>query len=142
MPLSGLAVTLRPPTGAEDLLLAEAGATMPRCAAAGRAAGRRRGRTSTGARCAVIDLDALVLRLRQALIGDRVSRRRLRRARCGGRIDMSFSIDDYLAPSPAAPRPPKGAAGAVRRPDDARLVPAERAGRRRNARFRLPTLTT
>jgi hypothetical protein len=67
---------------------------------------------------AVTDLDALVLRLRQALLGDRLQAELLCRAPgCGQRIDLSFGIDAYLAH-----HTPRAASGRVRgwsvRPSD------------------------
>ncbi|MBN9508198.1 MAG: hypothetical protein J0I21_03675 [Alphaproteobacteria bacterium] len=97
LPVSGLEVRLRPPTGREDLLLAEADAPD---AALALTLARRLGRVEGGAWGALpaCDLDALVLRLRQMLIGDRVLADVTCRAPgCGSRIDISFSIISYLA---------------------------------------------
>jgi hypothetical protein len=97
LPVSGAEVRMRPPTGREDLLLAEAEAPD---AALALALAQRLGRAEGiewGA-LAVSDLDALVLRLRQALIGDRVRADvTCHAAGCGCRIDISFGINAYLA---------------------------------------------
>jgi hypothetical protein len=95
-PLSGIAVTLREPTGAEDLLLADCRADDPalvlrlveRLAHAG-------ADIDWGAQ-PVFDIDTLIMRLRLLVIGDRV-RSHVACTGCGGRVELSFGIATYLA---------------------------------------------
>jgi hypothetical protein len=97
LPVSGIQVALRQPTGTDDLLLAEANIDDPALVLA---IARRLGQAEPStdwAQLTVSDLDALVLRLRQALYGDRIVAETLCRApRCGSRIDISFAIEAYL----------------------------------------------
>lgn len=105
LPVSGIEVRLHPPTGREDLLLAEADAPD---AALALTLARRLARAegiAWGALSAC-DLDAFVLRLRQALIGDRVLADVTCGAPgCGSRIDISFDVTSYLAHHRPLPAP-------------------------------------
>ena len=98
LPISGALVCLAEPTGAEDLALAEAADGDPALALL---LAERLGRDPAGAALAwralsVGDLDAFVLRLRQALLGDRIITD-LRCPSCAARFDVSFSVATYLA---------------------------------------------
>lgn len=112
LPVSGRWVAMRHPGGAEDLLLAEAARTPGGDAAVALALAGRLGRAVEGDRLdvedlTVTDLDCLVLRLRQALIGDRIRADMACPARgCGRRLDMDFSIEEFL--DHHAPRTPRG----------------------------------
>jgi hypothetical protein len=103
LPVSGLTVALRPPTGSDDLLLAEAPRTAGGDAALALALAGRLVRAVDGpppnwGGLSVTDLDALILRLRQQLVGDRVLADLPCPAEgCGERIDIAFSIDEFLA---------------------------------------------
>jgi hypothetical protein len=103
LPVSGRFVALRSPSGAEDLLLAEAARTPSGDAAlavalAGRLARAVDGEPLHWGSLTVTDLDALVLRLRQSLIGDRIQADvACPASECGQRIDIAFSIADFLA---------------------------------------------
>ena len=109
LPISGAAVWLAEPTGAEDLALAEA---ADGDAALALLLAERLGRDPRGGAIgwralSVGDLDAFVLRLRQALLGDRIIAD-LRCPSCAARFDISFSVASYLAhhrPRRAAARP-------------------------------------
>src|SRR6266853_964065 len=107
LPVGGRVVALRHPTGSEDLLLLEATGddTEMALALAGRLAQPVGGGVLDWTESTVSDLDALILRLRQAVIGDRVRADvACRAAGCGKRIDISFGIRDYLAHrAPARP---------------------------------------
>lgn len=137
-PLSGLAVTLREPTGAEDLLLAEFRGDDPRlvlrlvqCLAKAVA-------DVNWGEQAVFDIDTLILRLRQAVVGDRVTSH-VACAGCGGRVELSFGIETYLAHHRPHEGPLKKRNWGASEPDEAgwrRLTGAEGA----QPRFRLPTL--
>lgn len=98
LPVSGIQIALRQPTGTDDLLLAEANIDDPALVLA---IAQRLGQAEPGvdwARLTVSDLDALVLRLRQALYGDRIVADTVCRAPpCGSRIDISFAIEAYLS---------------------------------------------
>jgi len=100
LPVSGHLVVLRHPTGAEDLLLLEASGdeTELALALADQLAQPTSGATFDWRELTVSDLEALILRLRQAVIGDRVRADvACQSAGCGRRIDISFSVNDYLA---------------------------------------------
>lgn len=107
LPVSGVDVELRLPAGAEDLLLVEGGVLDIRLAIA---VLERLTRELDGApvdprALPITELDVLLLRLRQHLIGDAVSAEaRCSAAECGARVDISFSIAAYLAHhTPAGP---------------------------------------
>ncbi len=99
LPISGRFVDIRHPTGREEMLLLEMPAASVELAVA---LAQRLGRPADGSDIAwrelpVTDLDAFILRLRQALIGDRiVADIRCRAPDCGSRIDIAFSIAAYL----------------------------------------------
>jgi hypothetical protein len=103
LPVSGRMVALRPPSGEEDLLLAEAARTARGDAElavvlAERLAGAVDGEPLDWGSLAITDLDATVLRLRQALLGDRIrSDIGCQAPTCGTRIDIDFGIEDFLA---------------------------------------------
>jgi hypothetical protein len=140
-PLSGVAVTLREPTGADDLLLAECrsddSGMVKRLI-------ERLAHPATdidwGAQ-AVFDIDTIILRLRQALLGDPVSSH-VACSGCGGRVTLSFGIATYLAHH----RPRQGSLtrrGWTASPPDytgwGRLASGAQ-GADAQTRFRLPTL--
>lgn len=100
LPLSGLEVELRHPTGADDLLLIESPPADLRIAVTLMS---RLGAGIDGAAIAwggltVAELNAVILQLRQALIGDRIATETVCQAKgCGRRIDVTFSISEYLS---------------------------------------------
>jgi hypothetical protein len=103
LPVSRRVLALRQPSGADDLLLVEA-ARSPRgdavlaCALATRLARAVEGDTPDWGNLSVTDLDAFVLRLRQALIGDRIrADLACPAAGCHRRIDIDFSVEAFLA---------------------------------------------
>ena len=139
LPVSGRVAVLRPPCGADDLLLLEAARTPAGDAALALALARRLARAAEGEplhwdALPVTDLDALVLRLRQMLVGDRVRADVACPAGgCGRRIDIAFGIDDFLAHH--APEPGAWSTEPDDEPGWFRLVePAE------GVRFRLPAV--
>jgi hypothetical protein len=100
LPISGRALALRHPTGVEDMLLVETaqGDTGLALDLATRLARADNGEPLDWSRLPVTDLDAVVLGLRRALLGDRiVADVTCRTEGCGTRIDMSFMIGDYVA---------------------------------------------
>ena len=108
LPISGLQVELRSPTGAEDLLLAEAtdlGVPLALTLAARLARGPA-GEEIDWERLPVPDLDAFFLMLRERQLGDRVRAEAVCPAEgCGERIDIAFRVVDYLDHSrPVRPR--------------------------------------
>jgi len=139
LPVSRRVVVLRPPRGSEDLLLLEAARTPAGDAALALALARRLARAAEAEPLdwndlPVTDLDALVMRLRQLLIGDRIRADVACPAiGCGRRIDLAFGIEDFLAhhgPEPAKwPTEPDDEPGWFR--------PIESAER---VSFRLPTV--
>lgn len=147
LPVSGHRVALRQPTGAEDLLLAEAPEADVALAVelAWRLARPAGGGALDPEALCVTDLDVLILRLRQALAGNRIIADVFCRAEgCGSRIDISFTVEDYLAHHlPAKPvrlrqwslAPAAGQSGWYAL---ARRSPASAAGNE-SVLFRLPT---
>jgi hypothetical protein len=98
LPVSGTSVALRQPTGAEDLLLAEANIDDPAIALTIARRLVRADRKVDWDTLTPTDLDVLLLQLRKALIGNRiVAEVTCRAAGCGSRIDMSFEVEAYLA---------------------------------------------
>jgi hypothetical protein len=135
-PLSGLTIALREPTGADDLLLAEYRGDDPRLVL--RLVERVADADVDWGELAVFDIDTLILRLRQVVIGDRVSSH-VTCADCGGQAELSFGIETYLTHH----RPHEGALQKrnwrVSGPDDAGWHRLTGAGGIQ-PRFRLPTL--
>jgi hypothetical protein len=101
--VSDRVVVLHHPSGAEDLLMLEAARTPSGDAWLALTLAERLTRTVEGAPIAwadlpASDLDATILRLRQALISDRVRSDVACPARdCRQRIDIDFRIEEYLA---------------------------------------------
>ena len=97
LPVSGHRVCVRQPTGVEDLLLADSPIEDPQLTLAL----VRRLAWSDGdldwAALPVVDIDALILRLRQCVIGDHISTSVLCGVTsCESRVEFSFRIDGYL----------------------------------------------
>jgi hypothetical protein len=147
LPVSGLKVVLREPTGEQDLLLLEApdddAAALALAESLARAGD---GRPVDWLGLAPSDLDTLVLRVRQMRLGDRVlSPMTCGHAGCASRVDITFSIEAYLdfhRPKPAAGRSWRVAADpgqpAWFRIEDVHSPAGEAPVR--EARFRLPTM--
>ncbi len=99
LPVAGLDVALRPPVGAEDVMLVEVGSLDMRLALAllGRVARRVDGAALDVAALPITDIDVLLLRLRQRLIGDMIlAEGSCPAPDCRTRVDVSFSIAAYL----------------------------------------------
>lgn len=95
LPVSGRRVALRQPTGRDEMLLLEARGAEPARAIA--FATRLACDGTDAASLPVPDLDALLLRLRQALVGDRLLTETACPARgCRARVDISFGIEAFL----------------------------------------------
>jgi hypothetical protein len=135
LPVSRRAVALRQPTGRDEMLLLEAGGPEP-----GRAiafADALACEPLDAAALPVPDLDALLLRLRQVLIGNRVVMEcTCPAASCRARVDIAFGITDYLAHhAPGKPRQGRWRCTPCKEPPgwfELRNGPAA-------VRFRLPT---
>jgi hypothetical protein len=132
LPVSQAAVVIRPPSGAEELLILEGAATQVALAVAllSRLAHGADGRAIDWHELSATDLDAALLRLRQAVFGDTIRASvTCPAAQCRKPIDIGFGISGYLEHH--SPRPPRGA------------QPAEEAGWMRlrggAVSFRLPT---
>jgi hypothetical protein len=117
LPVAGLDVVLRPLAGAEDILLVEAGPLDMALAVEllGRVACGAGGAALDAPALSISDVDVLLLRLRQRLLGDVVSAEGTCPADdCGARVDVTFSIAAYLEHHlPAVPEgvAPAGEAG-------------------------------
>jgi hypothetical protein len=138
LPVSGVRATVQAPTGAEELLLAEGRPSDPALALALVRRIARADDPMDWGMLPVHDIDTLIVRLRQAQIGDHVMTDiACTRPGCGQRVDMSFGLGDYLMHN--RPRQPRGrswraepcadAAGWFQLAGDAGAVP-----------FRLPTI--
>jgi hypothetical protein len=142
LPVSGTAVALRQPTGAEDVLLAEYRVEDPALALV---LAERLGQADPvvdWAALPVHDIDTLIVRLRQAVVGNRViAEIACTSPSCGQRVDMSFGIDAYLAHQ----RPRHGQVHRrywrAERSTDAADWYVLYARDADDVRFRLPTLT-
>jgi hypothetical protein len=107
LPVASVNVVLRLPAGAEDLLLLEAGRPDLRVALAlfERLVEGLDGAPLVGADLPLGDVDVLLLRLRQEVVGDLVRADTFCPA-CHTRVDIAFSIQDYLAHhEPGGPPP-------------------------------------
>jgi hypothetical protein len=100
LPVSGIEVILRPPTGAEDMLLVEAPVydTAFALEFIARLASSVNGVAVEWATLCVTDLDALLLLLRHMIFGDLIRTDIVCPTEgCGKRIDIAFRIREYLA---------------------------------------------
>lgn len=107
LPVAGLDVVVRTPTGSEDLLLLEAGPPGFGVALAflRRVVTRLDGEAIEWERIAVTDIDVLLLKLRQRVLGDRVrADLRCPAPGCHSRVDIAFSVEEYI--DHHRPRPP------------------------------------
>jgi hypothetical protein len=139
LPVSGLRVGLRELTGREELLLAERPAEDPSLvlALAGRL-GQAEGECDWAA-LPVHDASVLIARLRQAVVGDRITADIIcRAAGCGQRVDLSFSLERYLAHH--RPRAARGRGWAAAPCADAPGWNALHGPAGETVRFRIPTL--
>jgi hypothetical protein len=109
LPVSGLALAVREPTGRDELYVVES-ALPPRPAFLGlarRVASTADGRPVDWPALPATDLDAAALLIRQAWIGDAIETDvRCPQAGCQDRIDVSFRVSDYLEHH--RPRRPRG----------------------------------
>jgi hypothetical protein len=100
LPVSGLQIAIRQPTGAEDVLLQE---VQPGNAALaleliGRLVRAVDEAPANWRDLPVSDLEALLLMIRQAVVGDTISTDTCCPAPgCGARVDVAFGIGKYLA---------------------------------------------
>lgn len=100
LPVAEMRVVLRSPAGTEDLLLLEAGQPDLRVALAllERLVAGLDGAAVDGASLPITDVDALLLELRRRVVGDLVrADTRCTAPACRARVDLSFSIGEYLA---------------------------------------------
>jgi len=96
LPVSRRRVTLRQPTGLDEMLLLELHGSEPAQAIA--FANRLACDDMDAATLPVSDLDTLLLRLRQALVGDRMlAETSCHAPGCGARVDVAFGIESFLA---------------------------------------------
>src|SRR5579863_4474386 len=112
LPVSGLPVTLRQPTGDDDLVLRESRLTPRELARtlAARLAQTVDGEPLDPDSLAVTDFQALLLRIRRAVAGDLIQAEVTCGAgECGARVDIAFRISEYLDSRPA--RQPRGVEG-------------------------------
>ncbi len=109
LPVSGIDVRLRRPTGVEDVFLREASFGGPALALAliTRLASVAGGPDVDWELLPVTDVEALLLALRQMLFGDRITTDMpCPVEECGARMDVTFNIGDYLEHH--RPRLPRG----------------------------------
>lgn len=98
LPVSGVALALRQPTGAEDLLLTEHRIEDPLLALALVERLAQADGAVEWADLPLHDVDVLIARLRRAVVGDRVvAELDCDEPSCGQRVDLSFGIDAWLA---------------------------------------------
>jgi hypothetical protein len=100
LPVSGIDVVVHLPTGAEDVLLVEAGPPGLGVAIAllDRLVARIDGGAIEWSTLTPTDIDVLLLLVRRGVIGDAViATARCAGPACGARVDISFSIAAYLA---------------------------------------------
>jgi len=100
LPVSGLELTLRQPTGVEDLLLLETPLAAPDLALTliAQLVQTVNHTSSDWGDLSVSDFEFLLLSLRQMQCGDWIRTDTVcRGAECGRRVDVSFQIQDYFA---------------------------------------------
>ena len=100
LPVSGIDVAIHLPTGAEDVLLVEAGPPGLGVAIAllDRLVARLDGGAIDWFALTPTDIDVMLLLVRRRVIGDAViASARCGAPSCGARVDISFSIAAYLA---------------------------------------------
>jgi hypothetical protein len=97
LPVSGLAVSLRQPTGAEDVLLADHAHAGPALVLALiELLAAPEPQTGWGG-LSVTDIDTLVMRLRQMVVGGKISASLTCGVEsCGAKVEISFGIEAYL----------------------------------------------
>ena len=141
LPVSGLAVALMAPTGAEEVLLAERQAED---AALALSLAERLGRVESDvdwSALSITDIDVLIARLRIAMIGDRViGEAACGSAGCGEKVDLSFRLSDWLDHHRPRRGAPRGRGWRAERADDAPGWQVLIVQDAEAARFRLPTL--
>jgi hypothetical protein len=141
LPVSGAAATLRHPTGAEDLLLAEFRADDPVLALT---LAERLGTIEPGMEWIELpmpDIDTLIVRLRQGIAGNRViADVTCAKTECAQRIDLSFSLDAYLGHHRPRPGAVRGRDWRVERIPEAGFWYVLQARNTEDVRFRLPAL--
>ena len=141
LPVSGLAVALIAPTGAEEVLLAERRADD---AALALALAERLARAATPvdwAALSIADIDVLVARLRIAVVGERVVGEAACVApACAEKVDLSFRLSDWLDHHRPRHGAPKGRGWRAEPAADAPPWQVLLVGGAEAARFRLPTL--
>lgn len=142
LPVSSLSVALSPLTGAEEILLAEGSVSDPmltldligRIAQAEPTSDEQE---TDWAALTVADIDAILMRLRQFMLGGTISASlQCHGEDCGERVEFSFPIDAYLAHH--APKPPSGRGWRAEPDEQPGWYRLESAGQQ--VRFRLPTL--
>jgi hypothetical protein len=145
LPVSGLCVTLREPTGVEDVLIAEHRSGEPSLAlelvqSLGHIDGGASA-TPQWSELAVADVDTTIVRLRQMLLGDRiVAEINCCAPACASRVDLSFGLNAYLEHNRAARRRARGRTWSVETCKDTPGWYVVRSRGVESARFRLPTL--
>jgi hypothetical protein len=143
LPVSGAAIVLTAPTGQADLLLAEGRPEDPVLALAFVESSARGAELLDFAALPATDMDTLIVRLRQASLGDRVvADVSCSQPGCRCRVDISFGLDDYLAHHRPKTAPARGrhwaAEVSVDRPG---FFVAQGQGKdTTQVEFRLPTL--
>jgi hypothetical protein len=130
LPVSGLQVAIRQPSGEDDLFLQESRASITEVALGllSRLAQPADGSTVQWSELAITDIEALLLLIRRSVMGDHIETDVVcTQPDCGARITISFGIGEYLSYHHA--RLPKGLvsdSGWLRFPDQP-------------IKFRLPT---
>jgi hypothetical protein len=138
LPVSGLTVGVRAPTGAEDVLLAEGTPGDPALALALIERLASSEAPTDWSALAVTDADTIFVRLRQFLLGDRiVADLDCANAACGRRVDVSFGLDAYLGHHRPKPARGRGWSAAPAAGESGWFMLDDKSGK---TRFRLPTL--
>ena len=132
LPVSGWTVVVREPTGAEDLLLQEAGELNTSLAFQlfDRMVAVSGDETCKWTGLSITDVEAILLLLRRETLGDVIrAETECTVPGCKARVDVSFRITEYLASQ--NPRTPRSVREAEEADQTYRLAEA-------NVRFRLP----
>lgn len=142
LPVSGREVQIHAPSGVEDLLLVEetGSALEVSLSLLRRLVHSRDDAAGDIAHLPLHDLDVLLLRLRRALLGDRIATdSACQGPACGARMDISFGIEDYLNHHRPLPKPYAGRPWLVTVAEESWFHLKRRRDGREVALFRLPT---
>jgi hypothetical protein len=140
LPITGWAVSLREPTGAEDVLLADCRGDDPALVLKLAEQMARAEDDVDWAALPVFDADTLIMRLRRLILGDALSSSlQCASEGCGSQVEISFGVESYLDHHRPRRAPFRKRGWSVGAPDETGWH-ALAVDDGTQAQFRLPTL--